>query len=337
MVPIASFQRNPGQSLSPDPYEAELEQALPTERLNYVMANDAVCAKVGSGALMNIVVLGYAVQRGAMPIAPASLEKAMTRRGRADLKSLFAFRVGRLLAQNPGRVDELLSSNNEQPVVPLADLPTEAVIARCREILTNYQSSAYADRYESFVGKVQRCDPRGQLTKAVAINLFKLMRYKDEYEVARLYASPKFMEGLRQEFSGDVELNFNLAPPLMPLRKNERGEPRKIKFGPWALHLFRILARFKFLRGTPFDPFGPLADRREERRLIKEYCDWIDDLLGRLGTIDYAAAIRIADLPDRIRGYGPVKARTIAAVRADYAIWREAANATGVPGDDQHR
>jgi indolepyruvate ferredoxin oxidoreductase len=324
MVPVAAFQRNADVSLNTEPYAAALEQVLPRSRLAYIALSDGVRRKIGADALRNIVILGFAIQRGAIHIAPASLEKAMMRHGKADLKSIFALRVGRLLAQNPGRVDELLGSTDEKQAVPIADLPTDAAIARYREILTEYQNSAYADRYESLVRQIERRDPRGQLTKAAATHLFRLMRYKDEYEVARLYASPQFMERLRREFVGDIELNFNLAPPLLPLRRNEAGEPRKIKLGPWTQRLFRVLAGLKWLRGTPFDPFGWLADRRQERRLITEYCGWIDDLLGRLESIDYAAAIRIANLPERIRGYGPVKERNIAKTRADYALWREA-------------
>jgi len=171
--------------------------------------------------------------------------------------------------------------------------------------------------------------PSTKLTEAVARSLFKLMAYKDEYEVARLHADPKFLAKVAAQFEGelgkDYKLAYHLAPPATA-RKNARGELQKQRFGPWMLSAFRVLARMKMLRGTPFDPFGRSEERRVERELVEEYRQSIEEILRALGPANLALAIEIARIPEGIRGYGHVKARHLAAVRPKWdallADWR---------------
>jgi len=166
----------------------------------------------------------------------------------------------------------------------------------------------------------------------VARYLFKLMAYKDEYEVARLYTDTSFLDRVKSSFDGDnLRFEFHLAPPMLARRDKLTGEARKMSFGPWMLGAFRVLAKFKFLRGTPLDPFGYSADRKTERRLIAVYSALLNELCDRLTLDNHAAAVALAALPEKIRGYGHVKARHLIAVRAEEAALREQFNAGSAP------
>jgi len=221
----------------------------------------------------------------------------------------------------------------------------EDLIAKRVEFLTAYQNAAYAARYKAFVDKVRSAEaeiafsrsltrpdaakPSARLTEAVARYLFKLMAYKDEYEVARLHADTRFLAKVAAQFEGemgkDYHLAYHLAPPSLAA-KNAKGELQKQRFGPWMLSAFKVLARLNGLRGTPFDPFGRNEERRVERELIGEYRDSIEEVLRALGPANLALAVEIARIPEMIRGYGHVKARHLAAARPKWdalmAEWR---------------
>ncbi|HEY4039328.1 MAG TPA: DUF6537 domain-containing protein, partial [Burkholderiaceae bacterium] len=153
------------------------------------------------------------------------------------------------------------------------------------------------------------------LAEAVARYYFKLLAYKDEYEVARLHADPAFHQRVAAQFDGTYRLNYYLAPPLIARRDPQSGVPRKLRFGPWVGQVFKRLARFKFLRATPFDPFGYTQERRTERALIREYEAMVDEVLARLDARNHALAVELACLPEHVRGYGHVKAASIEAAR----------------------
>jgi indolepyruvate ferredoxin oxidoreductase len=193
----------------------------------------------------------------------------------------------------------------------------DEVIARRVEYLTAYQDAAYAARYAELVNRVRSAEAEhGQgnttLTEAVARNYHKLLAYKDEYEVARLYTETEFLRRIESMFEGDWKLRFHLAPPLLERPDPVTGEPKKKAYGPWMLGAFRVLARFKRLRGTRLDPFGYTADRRAERQLIPDYEALIEEILQRLTPDSHATAVELASIPDRIRGFGPVKERFLA-------------------------
>ena len=196
------------------------------------------------------------------------------------------------------------------------------MIARRAAFLADYQDAAWAARYRAIVDRVRRAEaPSGSetLTDAVARSLFKLMSYKDEHEVARLHVATGFREGLMREFTGDFKLRYHLAPPLLPAGRDARGRPRKIALGSWMHGPLALLARLKRLRGTPFDPFGYAAERRAERGLISWYDELVALALRELPRTGVARLVPIAAAAMEIRGYGPVKGKAIAEVKARVA------------------
>ena len=209
----------------------------------------------------------------------------------------------------------------------------DEVVQRRIVQLTDYQDAAYAGRYRALLQRVREAEARvapGQdaLSEAVARYAYKLMAYKDEYEVARLYSSGEFRRRLEQTFEGDYSLRFHLAPPLLA-RKDENGQLIKKEYGPWMLRAFGVLAKFRRLRGGFFDIFGRSAERRMERRLIVDYFTTIDELLAGLDAGNHALAVEIAQVPEHIRGYGHVKEAHYATARARWdellARWRQPA------------
>jgi indolepyruvate ferredoxin oxidoreductase len=280
---------------------------------------DGVAAKLmGDTIFVNPMLLGYAWQKGWIPLARASLLRAIELNGVAVEANQAAFAWGRQAAHDGARVQALLTPMQTITFQPRATL--NELVARRIDYLTAYQNAAYADSYKAFVAKVQRAEEemgKTALTEAVARNLFKLMAYKDEYEVARLHSEPAFLAKVNAMFEGDFTLNYHLAPPLLA-KKNDRGELVKRKYGPWMARAFRLLAPLKVLRGTALDPFGYTEERRQERALINDYRAAIEALLPRLGAEQQALALEIARLPEQIKGFGHVKARHLAQVRQNW-------------------
>jgi len=247
-----------------------------------------------------------------------------------------AFHWGRHAAANPDAIAEL--AKHAAAVSSEARRLSESfdeMVARRVAFLTAYQNAAYAARYRRWVDKAKaveaaRAPGKCGLADAVARYLFKLMAYKDEYEVARLYTDGAFQKQVEAEFGGDnLRYEFHLAPPLFARRDKATGLPRKMRFGPWMLPLFRLLAKLKGLRGTPFDPFGRTLERRTERKLIADYEATLDEVLGSLTTENHAIAVGLAVIPEKIRGFGHVKQRHLAAARADEAALLEQFRAGG--------
>ncbi|NJO54886.1 MAG: hypothetical protein HC829_08670 [Bacteroidales bacterium] len=200
----------------------------------------------------------------------------------------------------------------------------DEMIARRVEFLTAYQNAGYAARYRALVEKVRsaeaaRVPGKIQLTEAVVRYAFKLMAYKDEYEVARLFADGRFAAQVAEQFEGSVRFDFHLAPPVLARHDPITGEPRKMTFGPWLMIVFKLLAKMKGLRGTPFDPFGWTTERRIERQLVEDYFALMDEVIARLAPETHTLAVGLAVIPDKIRGYGPVKARHLASAKAEEA------------------
>jgi indolepyruvate ferredoxin oxidoreductase len=190
-------------------------------------------------------------------------------------------------------------------------------------LLTDYQSARLAKRYRNLVNQVRDAATKGgyddALPRAVAINYAKLLAYKDEYEVARLFTDGRFEKQLRDQFEGDFKFSFNLAPPLLAGKPDALGRPGKRAFGAWMMPVFRTLAKFRFLRGTPLDVFGYSADRKLERDLIAGYEKDVATVLGLLSPVTHDTAVELLSLPDRIRGYGPVKEKAVNDAKVRYA------------------
>jgi indolepyruvate ferredoxin oxidoreductase len=238
-----------------------------------------------------------------------------------------AFEWGRRAAHDVAAVQALLKPAS---VIQFVRKSTNVddLIARRVEFLTGYQNAAYAGEYRAFVEKVRAAEQpldSTKLTEAVARYLFKLMAYKDEYEVARLHTDKGFHDKIAAQFEGDYKLVFHLAPPMVA-KKNEHGELVKRPYGPWMLKAFGVLAKLKGLRGTALDVFGHTAERKTQRALIGEYRACIEELLRGLDASNHALAVDIARIPEEIRGYGHVKERHLAAARPKWqalmAQWR---------------
>ena len=266
---------------------------------------------VGDAIQANMLLLGFAWQRGLAPVSLAALDRAIELNGVAVEQNRRAFAWGRLAAAEPEFVARF--AGEEHRLARTLDAIVEKRVA----FLADYQDGVYAERYRANIERMRAAEQAAlggkQMTEAVAKNLFKLMAYKDEYEVARLHAHSGFAERIARDFEGPVKLKFHLAPPLLARKHPGESEPRKMEFGPWMLPLFRLLAKLKVLRRTAFDPFGYSAERRAERQLMEEYEALIGKLLSVLRESDPAVMLELLRLPEKIRGFGPVKERAIAA------------------------
>ncbi len=295
-------------------------------------AEQAAVQLLGESIYTNPLLLGYAWQLGRIPLTRAALLQAMALNGVQVRNNQAAFEWGRHCAHDLAAVQALFAARAEPSP---GDTPTLAArVARRVEFLRGYQDAAYARAYEDFVARVATAEARlgagTALAEAVATNLFKLMAYKDEYEVARLHRDPAFLEKVESMFEGDYRIVHHLAPPLVA-RRNDKGELVKQPYGPWVRKLFALLAKMKGLRGGALDVFGRSEERRVERALIAEYRACIEELLRGLSAECLPLAVEIAGIPDEIRGFGHVKARNLEAARAKWerlmAQWR----ATGHP------
>jgi indolepyruvate ferredoxin oxidoreductase len=271
--------------------------------------------------------LGYAYQRGLVPITAEAIDQAIELNGAAQQMNRESFLWGRRTAVDRQAVENLIAARQDAARASLAPAPIEDLaqaIAWRRQFLVDYQNAAYAQRYTALVDRVERLERqhfpgRTALTRAVAQYHFKLMAIKDEYEVARLHADSGFLASVAQRFEGDYRLVFNLAPPLLARRDPATGAPRKREFGAWVVPVFRLLAKMRFLRGSAFDLFGRTQERRMERQLLADYEQRIAQVLDTLQTTGdpahHEAAVALASLPEQIRGYGHVRARSVAAAK----------------------
>jgi indolepyruvate ferredoxin oxidoreductase len=234
-----------------------------------------------------------------------------------------AFRLGRLAVLNPERLAVMLEGK-DAPIVPktLDAMSLDEIIAHRGEHLKNYQSERLARRYRKLVDQVREAAAAGgygeALPRAVAINYAKLLAYKDEYEVARLFTDGKFEQQLREQFEGDYKISFNLAPPILNSGFDALGRPKKRVFGPGMMKAFRMLAKLRVLRGTPLDIFSYSADRKLERNLIAGYEKDVATVLSLLSPANAEIALELLSLPDRIRGFGPVKEKAVQEAKARY-------------------
>ncbi|MFG1480884.1 indolepyruvate ferredoxin oxidoreductase family protein [Xanthobacter sp. V4C-4] len=321
------FTRNADYSLPTARIRRTITEAAGEGNTHFIEATRLATALFGSSLAQNIFMVGYAYQFGALPVSAEALERAIALNGEAVAMNTAAFQWGRRAAHDPAAVEAFVAPEGMTGAVSDARRLSQGldeVIARRVADLTRYQDTAYAARYQALVARARRREAeaapgRSGLAEAVARNLFKLMAYKDEYEVARLYADGAFLRQVEAAFDGDLRLEFHLAPPLFARPDPVTGEPRKLRFGPWMLKALGVLARFKRLRGTPFDPFGRTAERRAERALIADYERLMDEVLSRFGPDTHALAVALASIPEKIRGYGPVKARHLAAAKAEEA------------------
>jgi indolepyruvate ferredoxin oxidoreductase len=315
------FTRNPDLEFPTDKLEMTIAATAGKDNVDFVEATRLATALLGDSIATNMFMLGFAWQKGTIPLTLDSIHQAIDLNAVAVDANKRAFLWGRRAAHDLAAVEKRAAPASAAPVADIAT-KLEDIVARRIRFLADYQNEAYARRYKDFVVRVQKAESRAlpdhdglvrdDLARAVARYYFKLLTYKDEYEVARLYTDSGFMDKVNQTFEGDFKLNFHLAPPLLADRNLDTGELEKKSYGPWMMRAFGVLAKLKGLRGTPFDPFGRSTERRRERQLIADYEATIGGLLDSLSTDNYAIGVDIASVPEQIRGYGHVKERHIA-------------------------
>jgi len=324
------FTRNADFSLPTERLKRAIAGAAGTGNSHFIDASRLATALLGNSIGANMFMLGYAYQLGALPLSAEAIEKAIEMNGEAVAMNLSAFKYGRRAAIDPAAVQSLVAPKpqEENDSLKLSQSFDETVERRVA-FLAAYQSRRYARRYGRLVDKVRAAEAEkapGQsaLAEAVARYLFKLMAYKDEYEVARLYTDTSFIKRVKSQFAGDnLRFEFHLAPPLLAKPDPLTGEPKKKSYGPWMLKAFAVLAKFKFLRGTPLDPFGYSQDRRTERKLVADYEALLKTIMAELTAYNHQTAVALASIPEKIRGYGPVKQRHLVAAKAEEASLRE--------------
>ncbi|MGI9154306.1 MAG: indolepyruvate ferredoxin oxidoreductase family protein, partial [Rubrivivax sp.] len=312
-TPTAAFVNNPNWQFPEASCEAAIASAVGREGLGAFDAEEVAVQLLGDSIYTNPLMLGYAWQKGRVPLSRAALLRAIELNGVQVQNNHAAFEWGRRCAHDLAAVQALFAARQ---VIEIVKKPSvDELVKRRVEFLTGYQDAAYAERYRQAVERVRAAEAalgKGTaLSEAVARYLFKLMAIKDEYEVARLHTDPAFTRKVESMFEGDYKLVHHLAPPAIA-KRNAKGELVKQPFGPWVRKVFPLLARLKGLRGGALDLFGKTEERRMERQLIEDYIKLLDEILGKLNGENHAAAVALASVPDEIRGYGHVKEKNVA-------------------------
>ena len=314
VAPTGEFTRKPDLDLQGPALIDKLKGAAGDDRVVALDAQRLVDTHLGDAIGVNVFLLGYAWQAGWVPVSLAALDRAIELNGVSIAQNRKAFAMGRIARAQPASLE---TRESAQVIAFTRPETFEAVVERGVAHLAAYQDAAYADRYRAVVERVAAAEGGKRVfARAVAKSLLKLMAYKDEYEVARLYTDGSFEREVAARFEGDYRLRFHLAPPLLARTDPRTGEPLKRAYGPATLRLFRVLARLRGLRGTPFDVFGYTAERREERAAIAAYVKQVDAWTTRLDPQRIDTLVALAELPLSVRGYGPVKARAAAKAKA---------------------
>jgi indolepyruvate ferredoxin oxidoreductase len=297
---------------------AALGSASRPDGVSTLDATRLAAALLGDSIGANVLMLGFAFQRGLLPVSGAALYRALELYGRNVEENKLAFDWGRFAAQNLEQVERLAGTPDRTDLARTS----EEIIARRADFLTAYQDAAYAQRYRALVDRIAAAEERVRcgstaLREAVARNYCHLLAYKDEYEVARLHTDADFLASLKRNFGASAKLSFHFSPPLLARLDPATGRPKKYEFGGWMLPVLKVLARLRRLRGTKFDPFAYSADRRLERRLLQDYERLLERVVAELDEGRFDLAVELVRLPEQIRGFGPIKQR--AAARADEA------------------
>ena len=304
-VPNAAFVLNPDAEFLTAEMQQTIREEVGEENCHFIDSTGIATELLGNSIASNLFLLGYAWQRGLVPVSRQALERAIEINGVAVDFNKQAFLWGRRAANAPEQVTSLVETALEKP----RRLSLDELIADRTDRLTAYQNASYARHYTDFVNRVSEADNHSErrLTRAVAESLYKLMAYKDEYEVARLYTDGDFQRKIKAQFAGDYKLRFHLAPPLLSRKDPHTGHLIKREFPGWILPVFTLLAKLRFLRGSALDIFGLSGERRRERQDIADYRDLLEDLLTDLTDANYAAGVQLAELPLQLRGFGHVK------------------------------
>ena len=337
VAPTGGFTKNPDLQVPTRDMVDAIRDACGPAAVDFVDATNLATALMGDSIATNLFMVGYAWQKGLIPITESAIMQAIELNGAAVESNKKAFEWGRRAAVDVASVERAATPPEAKPESQRVSQSLDETIARRRDFLVAYQNAAWAKRYTDFVERVRQAEQAKvpgstKLTSMVARYLFKLMAYKDEYEVARLHAETDFVKRIERAFEGDYTINMHLAPPLWAKKDPVTGELRKRRYGPWMLAAMRVLAKLKFLRGGPLDVFGYAKERRLERKLIGDYQETIAGLLEDLDASRIDLAAEIAAIPEFIRGYGHVKDRHLADAKARETQllndWRNPSSAT---------
>jgi indolepyruvate ferredoxin oxidoreductase len=323
LVMPAGFTRDPDLVFPTGSMEQEILDAVAAGDAEFLDATTLATGLMGDSIATNLFMVGFAYQRGLLPVGEAAILRAIELNATAIEANKLSFRWGRLAAVDPERV-AAAAIPAALPDTQRLSASLDEIVARRVDYLTAYQDAAYAKRYSELVARARdaegaRMPGATALTEAVARGYFKLLAIKDEYEVARLYAESDFAARVAAQFDGDYRLAFHLAPPFLSRPDPRSGEATKRTYGPWMLRAMRTLAKLRRLRGGPLDLFGRTEERRMERALIGEYEALVAEVLAALAPHNHAVAVGLARLPEHIRGFGHVKAKNVAEARAEQA------------------
>ncbi|MFZ6710172.1 indolepyruvate ferredoxin oxidoreductase family protein [Undibacterium sp. TC9W] len=326
--PTGPFAKNPDWQFPLESVEHLISESV-GGNVDFINATKLATALMGDSIATNLFMLGFAYQKGAIPVSETALLRAIELNGVAIEANKKAFLWGRRAAVDFARVEKIAIPG--QPVVIQMPQSLDTLVKRRIAVLTDYQNAAYAQQYVDLVDKVRKAESAlnagNKFSMAVAKYAFKLMAYKDEYEVARLYTNGDFTAKLKQQFEGDFSLKFNLAPPIFS-KKDGQGHLVKAQYGSWVWQAFKLLAKLKGLRGTALDIFGRTEERKAERALIVEYTALMEKLAAGLNADNLERAIALASLPEKIRGYGHVKEKAMQAYHAEKAVLLKPQNTT---------
>lgn len=326
-----AFTRDGDFHIPVDAMREALERFTGQGNAHFFDSTDVALRLTGDTIGANIMLLGYACQMGWLPVKLASLEAAIEKNGVAVAYNLRAFKLGRLMAHKPQQIEKLMEQGFPTPEWRILSETVDQMIDRRERDLIAYQDEKYAASFRELVEKVRKAETAVQpdstaLTEAVTRGLYKLMAYKDEYEVARLYTDGAWLANIKRQFQGDFKLKFHMAPPLLSKRDPQTGHLKKREFGPWMYGALKLLSRFKGLRGTKLDVFGYSEERKQERALIVEYRNRIEQLIAKLNADNLRTAIDIAAVPLEIKGFGHEKEKNLAQANERWAILEERFN-----------
>jgi indolepyruvate ferredoxin oxidoreductase len=325
LAPTADFVTSPDLRIDADLHRRAVDRRCDADRSVYLTISEFAERLFGDTTVAGVMMLGMAYQRGLLPVSHHAIDRAIDLNGAAVERNRRAFLWGRIAADDPAAVTPYLMTH-----VPVHELPLPQLIERNYQHLIAYQNQAYAERYRDLLQRIEAVEATTlnsrapeqteSLARAVAKSYYKLLAYKDEYEVARLYADATFGDSLASTFDGNPNLTFHMAPPLLARIDPATGRRRKIKLnGRWLLPMLRVLKHGKILRHTPLDPFGWQADRRLEREMIREYEADIDLIIAHLTVHNLGSATELAALPQQIRGFGHIKAASYEKSRGKHA------------------
>ena len=331
-----AFTRDKNYQFPRDDLKATISKRLGENNVEFVEATRIATALMGNSIASNMFMLGYAYQKGLLPLGHAAINKAIEMNGAAVEMNKSAFLWGRRASVDIAAVERLLQPRAVAEIPVQQSETLEELIERRVDFLSDYQNRDYAKKYQGLVDRVHGKEQSGKnldgLTEAVARYYFKLMAYKDEYELGRLYANGVFQKKVEQLFEGNYKVRYHLAPPLFAKKDPETGFLKKKEFGSWVLGAFKILSRMRFLRGTAFDIFGWTDERKMERQLIEDYRLLVEEILDSVNESNFDIAKRLLSLPEEIKGFGHVKEANVIQVRAS---WQELLHQYRTAGEER--